>query len=143
MVVVQNPAHFLLREDIAARLGPDRAAVVQPMKSLVDAGIPLAIGSDGLLNPFLNILFATTHAVNPREALSREQAVIAYTYGGAFAEFNERSKGRLVPGALADLAVLSADVFTVPPPELPSIASLLTLISGKPAHDAGIWGSSR
>ena len=143
VVVVQNPAHLMIRDDIFARLGEARAQVVQPMKSLIDAGVPLALGSDGPLNPFLNILFATTHAVNPREALSREQAVTAYTYGSAFAEFAERDKGRLMPGAFADLAVLSADVFAVPPPQLPGIVSVLTLIAGQPAHDAGLWSNSR
>jgi predicted amidohydrolase YtcJ len=143
LVVVQNPSHLMIRDDILARLGADRARVVQPMKSLVEAGVPLALGSDGPLNPFLNILFATTHAVNPPEALSREQAVTAYTYGSAFAEFAERDKGRIVAGALADLAVLSADVFTVPPPQLPAIVSLLTIVSGQPAYDTGLWGSNR
>jgi predicted amidohydrolase YtcJ len=139
VVVVQNPAHFTLREALTERFGPERMRSIQPMKSLLDAGIPLAIGSDGLLNPFLNILFATTHPANPREALTREQAVAAYTSGSAFAEFAEREKGRLVVGSLADLAVLSADVFTVPPPQLPGIVSLLTLVGGQPAHDTGLW----
>ena len=139
VVVVQNPAHLMLREPLLGALGPERMQQAQPMKSLLDAGIPLAIGSDGPLNPFLNILFATTHAVNPSEALTREQAVTAYTYGSAFAEFAERDKGRLVPGALADIAVLSADLFTVPPPQLPSLHSVLTLIGGRPVHNAGLW----
>jgi predicted amidohydrolase YtcJ len=139
MVVVQNPAHLMLREPLLRTLGADRVARAQPMKLLLDAGIPLAIGSDGLLNPFLNILFATTHAVNPAEALTREQAVVAYTYGSAYAEFAERDKGRLLPGALADLAVLSADLFSVPPNELPALHSVLTLISGQPVHNAGLW----
>jgi predicted amidohydrolase YtcJ len=143
VVVVQNPAHFTLRDELMARFGPERVRSAQPMKSLLDAGIPIALGSDGPLNPFLNILFATTHPVNPREALSREQAITAYTYGSAFAEFAERDKGRLVPGALADLAMLSADVFTVPPPQMPGIVSLLTLVGGAPAHDTGLWAGSR
>ena len=139
IVVVQNPAHLMLRETLLATVGPERVPHAQPMKSLLAAGIPLAIGSDGPLSPFLNILFATTHAVNPAEALTREQAVIAYTHGSAFAEFAERDKGRLMPGALADIAVLSADLFTVPPNQLPSLHSVLTLIGGRPAHDAGLW----
>jgi hypothetical protein len=143
VVVVQNPAHFTLRDDLLARLGAERSRSVQPMKSLLDAGIPIALGSDGPINPFLNILFATTHPANPPEALSREQAVAAYTNGSAFAEFAERDKGRLMPGALADLAVLSADVFTAPPPQLPAIVSLLTLVGGMPAHDTGLWAGSR
>ena len=143
VVVVQNPAHFTLREAMLERLGPERMQSIQPMKSLLDAGIPLALGSDGPLNPFLNILFATTHPVNPREALTREQAVAAYTSGAAFAEFAERDKGRLVVGSLADMAVLSADVFTVPPPQLPGIVSVLTVVGGQPAHDTGLWAGRR
>lgn len=139
IVIVQNPAHLMLREPIWARWGPERAQHAQPMKSLLDAGIPLAIGSDGPLSPFLNILFATTHAVRPPEALTREQAVTAYTYGSAFAEFAERDKGRLMSGALADLAVLSADLFTIPPDQLPSLQSVLTLVGGRPVYNAGLW----
>lgn len=139
VVVVQNPAHLMLRDVLRIRLGEARLAAAQPMRSLLDAGVPLAIGSDGPLSPFLNILFATTHAVRPSEALSREQAVTAYTRGSAFAEFAERDKGHLSAGALADLAVLSADLFTVPPDQLPAIESVLTLIGGQPAHDAGLW----
>ena len=139
IVVVQNPAHFMLRNSLKATLGPERLQSAQPMKSLLDAGIPLAIGSDGPLSPFLNILFATTHAIRPSEALTREQAVTAYTRGSAFAEFAELDKGQLLPGALADLAVLSADLFTVPPNQLPSLQSVLTLIGGRPVHNAGLW----
>ncbi|HEX6163292.1 MAG TPA: amidohydrolase [Vicinamibacterales bacterium] len=137
VVVVQNPAHLMLRDELAARIDPERLKFMQPMKSLLAAGVPLALGSDGPLNPFLNILFATTHAVNPSEALTREQAVSAYTVGSAFAEFKEREKGRLVVGSLADLTVLSADVFSVPPPELPKITSLMTMIGGRIVHDTG------
>src|SRR2546422_9042749 len=62
----------------------------------------------------LNIMFAVTHPMNPAEALSREQAVLAYTRGSAYAELAERETGTLAPGMLADLAVLSQDIFTVP-----------------------------
>ena len=139
MVVVQNPSHVMLRETLEARLGPERLASTQPMKSLLKNGVPLALGSDGPLSPFLNIMFSTIHAVNPPEALTREEAVIAYTYGSAYAEFTEREKGRLAPGALADLAVLSADLFTIPSNELPALHSVLTLVGGQPVHNAGLW----
>lgn len=143
VVVVQNPAHLMRRDELSARLGAERLQVVQPMRSLLAAGVPLALGSDGPLSPFLNILFATTHAVRPAEALTREEAVTAYTRGAAYAEFSDREKGQIAVGMLADIAVLSADVFTVSPDQLPAIQSLLTLVGGAPAHDAGLWSQGR
>ena len=137
-VVVQNPSHFTFPEVFLARHGAGRVAWMQPMKSLVDRGIPLAIGSDGPLSPFLNLLWASTHPVNPAEALTREQAVTAYPRGSAFAEFTEPEKGQLAVGMLADLAVLSADVFTVPNEQIAAIRSVLTLVGGGVVHDTGV-----
>jgi len=142
VIVVQNPAHFRGAVPVA-RLGDARAREYQGFRSLVAAGIPLAIGSDGLTNPFLNILLGSTHPNNPSEALTREQVVIAYTGGSAYAEFAEGEKGRLVPGQLADLAVLSQDIFTVPAPALPASRSVLTLIDGRVAYDAGVLKAMR
>jgi hypothetical protein len=91
----------------------------------------VALGSDGPTNPYLNILFATIHANRPSEAITREQAVIAYTLTSAYAEFMEKDKGSIAVGKLADLAVLSQDIFTVPPQELPKTQAVLTLVGGK------------
>ena len=137
MLVVQNPTHFTFPEIFLARYGKERLAWMQPMKSLLDAGIPVAIGSDGPMNPFLNIMAATTHPTNPKEALTREQAVSAYTTGSAFAEFKEDEKGRVVVGMLADLAVLSADVFTVPVEQMEGIRSVMTMFGGRIVHETG------
>jgi len=137
MLVVQNPTHFTFRDIFVARYGEERLTWFQPMKSLLDAGIPLAIGSDGPMNPFENIQAAVTHPANPKEALTREQAVAAYTTGSAFAEFKEKEKGQLAVGMLADLAVLSADVFTVPVADLQPIRSALTILGGRIVHDNG------
>ena len=68
-----------------------------------------------------------------------EQAVRAFTLGSAYAERRDRDKGRLVPGMLADLAVLSQDIFTIPPPELPKTVSVLTLVGGRPVYDPDGW----
>lgn len=137
-VVVQNPSHFTFPEVAEARLGPERRAALQPLARLVEHGVPVALGSDGPLNPYLNVMFAVTHPNNPREALSVEQAVLAYTAGSAFAEFAEQEKGRLAPGMLADLCVLSQDIFAVPPGDLPETESVLTLVGGTAAYDAGL-----
>ena len=143
VTVVQNPSHFTLPEVMFARFGYENMAGFQPMKSLLAAGVPLALGSDGPPSPFLNILFAVTHPTSRREALTREQAVTAYTRGSAFAEFAETAKGTLAPGMLADLAVLSQDIFTVEEGRLPETSSALTIIGGRVVYDAPVTPPER
>jgi predicted amidohydrolase YtcJ len=135
VTIVQNPSHFMLAPLLQARLGPDRVARVDLVKAAIAAGVPFAIGSDGPLNPFLNIMFATINAANPSQALTVEQAVAAYTRGSAFAEHAEREKGAIAPGMLADVALLSQDIFKVPPAELPRTTSVLTIVNGRIVHE--------
>jgi predicted amidohydrolase YtcJ len=137
VIVVQNPTHLTL--DLVTPLGPVRAAEAQPLRSLLDAGVHLAFGSDGIQpNPFVDLFFAVTHPFRPAEALTMEQAVTVYTRGSAIAEFQEDQKGSIKPGYLADLAVLSQDIFTIPPPAVPGTVSLLTLVGGEVVWDAGV-----
>ena len=133
VIIVQNPSHY-----INGALDPQHGAPAgahAAFRSLLEAGVPFALGSDGPSNPYLNILFATTLA-DPKEALTREQAVRAYTAGSAYAEFQEQQKGTLVTGKLADLVVLSQDIFTVPLPALPGTVSELTMVGGKVVYEA-------
>jgi predicted amidohydrolase YtcJ len=138
VVVVENPTHFTLRELFVRRYGLERADQMQPFRSLLEAGSPVAIGSDGPNNPYLNIMLASLYPGKPQEAISREQAVTAYTQTAAYAEFAEKEKGSLEPGKLADLAVLSQDIFTVPPMELSKTESILTMVGGKIVYDAKV-----
>ena len=131
IIVVQNPAH----------LGHGfKTTQARQLRSILAAGIPLALGSDsgGGVNPYLDIMFASTCPDRPSEAITREQAVIAYTLGSAYAEFAEKQKGSLDPGKFADLAVLSQDIFNVPTQELPKTQSVLTMVGGKIVYDAGV-----
>jgi len=137
VIVVQNPSHLMGGAALAAAPpGTELFRESQPLKSLLAAGIPVALGSDGPINPYLNIMFATIHLDRPSEAITREQAVIAYTLTSAYAEFAEKEKGSLEPGKLADLAVLSQDIFTVPAEDLPKTISVLTLVGGKVVYKA-------
>ncbi len=102
-----------------------------PLQKWLSTGIHIAIGPDDLINPYVNILMMTSQQVHPTENLTREQAVIAYTRGSAYAEFAEKTKGMLKKGMLADLAVLSQDIFTIAPQQLPITRSVMTIIDGK------------
>jgi predicted amidohydrolase YtcJ len=134
IIVVQNPLH------LAPILPPGVVAFekAQPLKSLLAAGIPLALGSDAPTNPYLDIMFATNPGNRPSEAITREQAVTAYTLTSAYAEFQEKEKGTIEPGKLADIAVLSQDIFSVPVPELPKTESIMTIVGGKIVYEAKV-----
>lgn len=105
--------------------------VGNPIRTWLQMGIRIAIGPDALINPYLNIQLMTTQQAKPSENINREQAVRAYTIGSAYAEFADTYKGTLMPGKLADLVVLSQDVFTIPVQQLPATRSVLTLLGGK------------
>jgi predicted amidohydrolase YtcJ len=135
VVLVQNPTHFALPV-LRTRLGPDRLARADAVKSALAAGVPLALGSDGPINPFLNIMLAAQNPANPGEALTIAQAVRAYTTGSAYAEFAEKEKGAIAPGMLADLAILSQDIFTSPLESLPGTTSAITIVGGRVVHEA-------
>jgi predicted amidohydrolase YtcJ len=145
VVVIQNPLHFDPRPlgasdaaPLGTRLTPQRAAELFPLKSLLADGIPVALGSDAGgdgANPFLNIMLATMHPMNPAEALTREQALLAYTSGGAFAEGEEGARGIIRTGMRADLALLSQDILSGPAEALPGTRSVLTVVGGKVAHE--------
>jgi predicted amidohydrolase YtcJ len=138
IIVVEQGTHLDMT-GIAPEVMPSiRAEKSQPMQSLLAAGIPLVLSSDedGPSNPFLEIMLAIRHPNHPSEAITREQAVVAYTLTAAYAEFAEREKGSLAPGKLADLAVLSQDIFRVPSDDLPRTVSVMTMVGGKMIYDA-------
>ncbi|PYQ30424.1 MAG: hypothetical protein DMF56_06320 [Acidobacteria bacterium] len=129
VIVVINPTHFF-----ASPLYPQGGFM--RAKSLLAIPLTVAIGSDGPpFNPYVDIKEATVRADgNRREELTREEAVRAYTLGSALAEKRD-DKGVLAPGKLADLAVLSQNIFTVRADALPNTVSLLTIVGGKIALD--------
>jgi predicted amidohydrolase YtcJ len=133
VIIVQNATHLALTSVFEQRFTPAVFSEIEPLRSLLDEGIPLALGTDGIgaaSNPFVDLFFAVIHPTRPSEALTIEQAVRAYTRGSAYAEFEEHRKGTLAPGQLADLAVLSQDIFHVPPPAIPATQSVLTMVNG-------------
>lgn len=101
------------------------------LKTLTNLGIPVALTCGGDQHPFRCLAAAA-------EEISRQAAVDAYTRGGAFAEFAESEKGMIAPGKVADLAVLSNDIFKIDPSEIADTSSLLTILDGNIVYDAGV-----
>ena len=132
ITVVQNPSHFLFPEIYGPRFGEDEPFAV--FRSLIEAGIPRAIGSDGPLNPYLGLFAAVTHPARPDEACDLGTALEAYTVGSALAEDKADRKGRIKPGQEADLAILSQDIFEIAPSRLPETRSLMTIVDGEIAY---------
>jgi hypothetical protein len=144
VVLVENPLHLAPARDetggemMVTRLGEQRAREFQLLRSVIAAGVPIALGSDAggdAASPFLNIMLAVRYDRNPAEALTREQALTAYTAGAAFAEGQERHKGTIAVGMAADVAMLSQDILTVPIEALPATRSVLTLVDGEVVHE--------
>lgn len=134
VIVVINPTHLLPLPSVPTDTMKNRFE--KPVRTLLKSGVSLAIGSDGEPNPFRNIMCASDNPFKPEESITREEAVIAHTYGSAFAEFREQEKGRLLPAQLADFAVLSQDIFEIDSKRLPDTRSVLTMINGKIVYDS-------
>ena len=118
-----------------------------PQRALLEAGLPLAAGSDNIPVSLFTAVWAsvareertTGRAIGPGQALSRLQALETVTRNGAFLSFEEDRKGTLAPGRYADLAVLDADPLTVPLEALGQVHAELTLVGGRAVHDSGDW----
>ncbi|WP_234425867.1 amidohydrolase [Streptomyces kebangsaanensis] len=127
-------------------LGPERARLCYRMRSLLDAGAVLPGSSDAPVvagNPLVNIhdmvnrVTAGGEVLNADERISVEQAVRAYTHGSAYAVKEEGDKGTLSNGKLADLVVLSDDLFHVDPSRIRDVTVGATVVGGSVEFDDG------
>lgn len=117
------------------RLGEEWLASNNRFRKVLEAGVPLAFGSDTM--PF-GPLYGIHHAVNADRAsqrLSVEEAIRAYTRGAAYAEFEDHRKGTLEPGMLADAVVLDQDPFEHPA-SIADIEVLATIVGGEIVYEA-------
>jgi hypothetical protein len=125
------------------RIGPQRAKGSYAFRSLLEAGAVLAFGSDWYvapMEPLMGIYAAVTRATLddrhpggwvPEQKIGVAEAIRGYTLGSAYASFDERIKGSIEPGKLADLAVLSDDILTIPQREIAKTRVMMTVFDGK------------
>jgi predicted amidohydrolase YtcJ len=128
-------------------IGPERAKTTYAFRSLHDSGATLAFGSDWFVappTPIEGIYAAATRRTLddknpngwvPEQKISVEDALRAYTRGGAYASFDEKEKGVLAPGALADFAIIDRDLTRVPPESIRDAHVTLTAVGGRVVYE--------
>ena len=129
-------------------LGSEKLKIFHPYRTMSEAGIMINGGSDHMVkldanasinpyNPFLAMWTMVTRTtgngsvIMQSEAVSREEALKAYTINNAYATFEESLKGSIEPGKLADMAVISDDILTCPAEKIKDIECLMTILDGR------------
>jgi predicted amidohydrolase YtcJ len=147
VIASMQPCHLLTDMKWAqARLGEKRAAHSYAWAEFLNRGVVLAFGTDypvEPLSPFRGLYAATNRKSEdgkqeyfPEQKISMDQALAAYTTGSAFAEFDEKQKGLIVPGMLADFVVLDRDVTAVVPAKLLQTKVVRTVVGGRTVYEA-------
>jgi hypothetical protein len=147
VIASMQPTHVLSDMRWAqSRLGPKRAATCYAWASFLNKGVTLAFGTDynvEPISPFRGLYAAITRKSEdgkqeffPEQRITIDQAIAAYTTGSAFAQFEEKEKGKLMAGMLADFVVLDRDVTAVSPEKLLATKVLRTVVGGKTVFEA-------
>jgi len=147
LIASMQPNHLLTDMRWAQdRLGPKRAATSYAWLSFLNKGVGLAFGTDYPIEPvtpFPGLYAAVTRKSEngkqeyfPEQRITVDQAIAGYTQGSAFAEFEEKEKGKLVPGMLADFVVLDRDLTASSPEKILATKVLRTVVGGKTVYEA-------
>lgn len=131
------------------RIGPERIKTTHPYKSLLESGAVVAFGTDwpvAPLNPLLGIYAAVTRCTVdgqnpngwiPEQKISVEDAIKCYTLNAAYASFEEKVKGSIEVGKLADFVVLSHDILTIDPVKIKDVKVDMTVFDGEIVYERG------
>jgi predicted amidohydrolase YtcJ len=149
VVASMQPVH--LSDDgrwAGKRLDAKRLMGTYAFRTLLDTGAVLAFGSDSpvaSLNPLFGIYAAVTRRTLddknpdgwiPEQKITVDEAVRAFTWGSAYAEFQDHVKGTLEVGKLADLVILSDDIFVIDPVKIGTAKVVFTVVEGKVVYEA-------
>ncbi len=130
------------------RIGPIRAKTTYAFRTFLDDGVRLAFGTDWTvapLNPMLGLYAAVTRATLdgkhpngwvPEQKISIEEAIEAYTMGSAYAEFQDKQKGSITPGKLADLVLVSDNLLKIDPRAIRQAKVEMTMVGGRIVYGA-------
>jgi predicted amidohydrolase YtcJ len=129
-----------------ARIGPERVKGAYAWRRFLALGVPIASGSDFPVedpNPLWGFYAAITRQDHhgqppggwfPEQRMTRQEALESWTIRGAYAAFEEKDKGSLTPGKVADFVILSRDIMSVPPAEILKTRVLMTVVAGRIVH---------
>lgn len=145
VVAVPQPNFiYELGDSYIRNFTPEQLALAYPGRTWHDRGI-LAIGSSDVpvvdCNVLVNLrsavtrLTATGQRMGPQQGVTIEEALRMFTRNGAYGSFEERAKGTLTPGKLADLVVLSGDPRAIPAEDLPTLTVDLTVVDGRVVYE--------
>jgi predicted amidohydrolase YtcJ len=132
-------------ERFIERYGKAKTEQSPPIKRMLAAGVPVGAGTDATrvasYNPFVSLYWLVagktvggTSLYTEANRLDRMEALRLWTVGSAWFSSEEGKKGALVPGQLADIAVLTADYFSIPEEDIKRLESVLTIVGGKTVH---------
>jgi predicted amidohydrolase YtcJ len=149
VIASMQPSHAISDLFFApARLGMDRLAGAYAWQSLLKSGATICGGSDAPVErgePMIEFYAAVARKSirgesgegwHPEQAVSREDALRMFTLWPAYAAFEEKDKGSIEPGKLADFTVLSADIMKIPAPDILKTRCEMTVIGGETVYDA-------
>ena len=147
VIASMQPSHLLTDMRWAQdRLGPKRAATSYAWLAFLNKNVPLAFGTDypvEPVSPFRGLYAAVTRKSEngkqeyfPEQRLTMDQAIAAYTTGSAFAEYEEKDKGKIATGMLADFVVLDRDPAASSPEKILATKVLRTVVGGKTVYEA-------
>jgi predicted amidohydrolase YtcJ len=141
-------SHAPSDRDLAERLWPERVEGAYAFRSLWDSGALVANGSDAPveeLDPIAGLAAGVTRTIDerdswrPEQCVTIEQALEAATVNPAWLAGDERRRGRLLPGYLADLVVLDRDPVQCEPEELRELKVVATMVGGRWVHNPPPW----
>jgi predicted amidohydrolase YtcJ len=141
-------SHAPSDRDLAERFWADRIDGAYAFRSLVDSGALVANGSDAPieeLDPWAGICAGVLRTIDdrpawhPEQAVTLEQALHATCVAPAWLSGDEKRRGKLLPGYLADLVVLDRDPFELEPAELREVRVVATMVGGRWVHDPPPW----
>ncbi|HEV2802263.1 MAG TPA: amidohydrolase [Pyrinomonadaceae bacterium] len=146
-IAVQNRMAFQ-GEHFVNRYGKEQATRTPPVKRMLEMGVPVGAGTDATrvssYNPFVALYWLVTgntvggtNLYPEHNRLDRAEALRLYTVGSSWFSDEEGKKGSIAPGQLADLAVLTADYFSIPEEEIKSLESVLTIVGGRVVYGVG------